>query len=335
MKKPFLFLLSILACQTAHADIILLKNGQVIEGKVIPVRDIYIKVMSYSGKSSKIFLIENIARIEQSEEGGASDDIIQKMRQQALIEGTIQNEGYGVVNIPFDENSRAVREEAVKIMETPKPEEGVSVMESVAAAAASDVTGVKEWIPPHYFGSLLPFTIDLRNWWFTLPDLTFTARDHMIGVLLILLLGILLREKINNRRKSEMISSSLEDLERELEIFEQETSKRKRKRPRFEKRKCPRVDTDLPISLVLDKVIPIAAIVRNISLSGAYALCNDLKLLSLGDQCQFALGPNMNDPSFSVHGKAKVVRIRSGHGVGLQFSGLDQKSLRSLGRFMG
>ena len=121
-------------------------------------------------------------------------------------------------------------------------------------------------------------------------------------------------------------TSSLKELEKELEEFEKESVW-------AEKRKYPRTDKDMPISLTIDKVKPISAMVKNISFGGAYALCNDLKLLRLGDQCQFKLGPTRDDPQFMVYGEAKVVRIQSSRGVGLRFSELDQNSVNYLSRF--
>jgi len=67
--------------------------------------------------------------------------------------------------------------------------------------------------------------------------------------------------------------------------------------------------------------------VKDISLGGAYAVCNDISLLRvLGDRSQFKFNFASKDPNFPIYGKAEVVRIRSNRGLGLKFFDLDQSS---------
>lgn len=401
MKKIFLFLLFFLTCQITHADTILLKNGQIIEGRVTQVRGIFIRVDSYSGTPFKEFLIENVAHIEPSTADEIPHLVIRNMHQRAinksrsqrllkaaeekadaLIEEAIQNSGYITLNGASDEVKAVIRqrasaliEEAVITVEVPRLEETSNEVKSIAKEKAGGVIeqAVKdvELLPlqrapegvqiaakqaaskliegavidakalsrARNIGIILPVNIDFKSLESAFSGLTFTTKDYIIGVLLILMLTMLLREKVSTRKKSAESEkgtppvSPLKELEKELEELEKESPTRERERVWAEKRKYPRIEKDLPLSLVLDKVKPISAMVKNFSLGGAYALCNDLKLLRLGDQCQFKLGPFSDDQPFMVYGEAKVVRIRSSRGVGLRFSELDQNSLNYLSKF--
>ena len=401
MKKILPFFLILFSCLTADADTILLKNGEIIEGKVTHVRGIFIRVEPYDQSPFREFLIENVAHIEQSEASEASVMAIENIhrraiikarerrlqeaaqqRADALIEEAIQNSGYVTLNTASEQvkavaqqRASALIEEAVKTAEAPRLESASNETKTIAkekaggvieqavrdvevlplqrapeniriaaAKAASRmiegaVIDAESQSASRKAGGLFPFFTQLANWseWISFPELT--TKDYVIAGLIALLLALLLREKVRGRtkpsglpKKASTINVSLKQLEKEMAEFEKATSG-SQKKAWSEKRKYPRVDIDLPVSLILDKVKPISAMVKNISLGGVYALCNDLKLLRLGDQCQFKIGPDANDPHFMVYGEAKVVRIRSSRGLGLRFTELDQNSINHLSKF--
>ena len=81
MKKIILLLLLIFTCQPALADLILLKDGRIIEGKVIQVRSSYIRIQSDYDQPFREFLIENIANIEKSTTDEVSQLAIRNIHQ--------------------------------------------------------------------------------------------------------------------------------------------------------------------------------------------------------------------------------------------------------------
>ena len=165
MKKVFLFLIFFLTCRIAHADTILLKNGQIIEGRVTQIRGIFIRVNPYSGTPFKEFLIENVAHIEPSTSDEVSHLAVRNMHQRAinksrsqrlqraaeeqanvLIEEAIHNSGYITLNGASDEvkaviqqRASALIEEAVITAEIPRLEETSSEVRSVAKEKAGGV----------------------------------------------------------------------------------------------------------------------------------------------------------------------------------------------------
>ena len=165
-----------------------------------------------------------------------------------------------------------------------------------------------------------------------------------MGGLIVLMLWLLLRQKrksqkgTSDTRKDKRLASSLKELDKELEEFDKkleqkEPSTQEEEKTWTEKRKYARVERDFPVSLILDKVKPISAAVKNISLGGAYAICNDVKLFKLGDRCQFKCDLVDMGLDFGINGKAEIVRIRSTRGLGLKFSELDEDSINYLLKF--
>ena len=58
MKRILLTLIVLLSCRLAFADLILLKNGEIIEGKIVQVRDIFVRVLDSYNTPFTEFLIE-------------------------------------------------------------------------------------------------------------------------------------------------------------------------------------------------------------------------------------------------------------------------------------
>ena len=84
MKKTFLLGVFLLMGQFAHADIILLKSGEIIEGKVIQVRGLFIRVDSQNKTPFKEFLIENVANIEITSPDQVSQLAVRNIHNRAL-----------------------------------------------------------------------------------------------------------------------------------------------------------------------------------------------------------------------------------------------------------
>jgi len=165
-------------------------------------------------------------------------------------------------------------------------------------------------------------------------------KDFIIGGLAIVLLFLLYKVMKKNQKNSkkgsdQVLASSLKEIDEELKKFDQTLEEdggtEEQKRQWTEKREHKRVQWNFPISLSLDENNPVFAMVKNISLSGVFAVCNDISLLrTLGDQSQFKFNFTSKDPNFPIHGRAEVVRIRSNRGLGLKFLDLDQSGTSHL-----
>ncbi|MCK4882620.1 MAG: PilZ domain-containing protein [Candidatus Omnitrophica bacterium] len=400
MKRTFLFFAFFLICRAAQADVILLKNGQVFEGKVTPVRNIFIRVQPDYGKPFREFLIENVAYIEQTNPNEVShqaiknihQNVINKFRGQdlqeevnkkaaVLVEDAIQNSEALSLNGASDEVKAIAQEkasaligEAVRRAETPEligasmeiknlaeekdsgviepavkdveilplqnAPEGVQIAAKKAATtfiegAVIDVeTQIQSQLPSEK-GLVFtwPVMINFSNWENLSSNLQWAREDGIIGGLLILVLLMLLREKSRKRKKvlkaekKTVLALTLKELDKELADFDEELTKKKHW---AEKRKYTRAKREFPISLILDKVKPISAIVKDISLGGAYAICNDIKLFKLGTRCEFKSKLIDAGLDFGIKGMAEVVWIRSTRGLGLKFFQLDEDSLNYL-----
>ncbi|HQP10620.1 MAG TPA: PilZ domain-containing protein, partial [Candidatus Omnitrophota bacterium] len=181
---------------------------------------------------------------------------------------------------------------------------------------------------------------DSSQWLLSFSPLELMPRDYgMIGLLILALLA-LLTVKIAGRNKAGQAKKEVSTVDplkepdsRMAKVSEQKTVLEKGEDDWMEKRKYRRVNCDFPVSLILDKVKPISAMVKNISLGGAYALCNDIKLLRLGDKCQFKCHFFDGNLDHGINGMVEVVRIRSARGLGLKFYDLDQKSMNYLLKF--
>lgn len=409
MKKTFLFFTFFLICQTAQADIILLKNGETVEGKVTQVRGIFIRVQPDYGRPFREFLIENVAHIEQTNPDEVSHLAIRNIHQRAinkardqsfqdaanktaaaLIERAIQNSE----NLPLngisdkvkavaEERASALIGEAVKRVEPPELIDSSTEIKSIAQEKASGVieqavkdvevlplqeapegvqTAAKKAATVLIKGAVIdaetqtqrqlgsrgnsivtwPVTINFSNWESLFSGLKLTVKDVIIGGLLILVLFLFFRENVKDSgsgletKKDGAFASTLKELDKELEEFDKELTQKKPSQQEAawrEKRKYTRVKREFPISLVLDKVKSISAVVKNVSLGGAYAICDDIELLKLGDRCQFNSSFVDKNLKFGINGKAEVVRIRSNRGLGLKFSDLDENSLNYLLKF--
>lgn len=400
MKRTFLFFAFFLICRAAQADVILLKNGQIFEGKVTPVRNIFIRVQPDYGKPFREFLIENVAHIERTNPNEVSrqaiknihQNVINKFRGQdlqeevnkkaaVLVEDAIQNSEALSLNGASDEVKAVAQEkasaligEAVRRAETPEligasmeiknlaeekdsgviepavkdveilplqnAPEGVQIAAKKAATtfiegAVIDVETQTQSRLSSEKGLVFtwPVMINFSNWENLSSNLQWAREDGIIGGLLILVLLMLLREKSRKRKKvlkaekKTVLASTLKELDKELADFDKELT---RKKHWAEKRKNTRAKREFPISLILDKVKPISAIVKDISLGGAYAICNDIKLLKLGTRCEFKSKLIDADLDFGIKGMADVVRIRSTRGLGLKFFQLDEDSLNYL-----
>lgn len=409
MKRTFLFFTFFLMCRIAQADIILLKNGQIVEGKVTQVRGIFIRVQTEYGQPFREFLIENVAHIEQTDPDEVSHLAIRNIHQRAinriqdqqlqeaankraaaLIEEAIQkseasslNGAPARVKAVVQEKASAIIGEAVKKVDTP---ELINVSTEIKSIAQEKATGVIEQAVKEV--EVLPLQrapegvqkaakkaastliegavtdvetqtqlqaqkrsglisswvsmINFENWRSVISNFDLTIKDGIIAGLLVLMLLILLREKERNRidlvgtRKEAALASTLKELDEELEQYDRDLTQRKSGRPVeswTEKRKFTRVKRELPISLILDKVKPISAMVKNISLGGAFAICNDIKLLKLGDHVEFRCDLEDMNAHFGINGKAEVVRIKSNRGLGLKFVDLDENSINYLLKF--
>jgi len=102
-----------------------------------------------------------------------------------------------------------------------------------------------------------------------------------------------------------------------------------------EKRAHPRVQWDIPVDLHLNKIKPVTAVIKNLSLSGAYAVCNDLSIFKLGDQCRLNLSLSDKDPNLAINSQVEVVRLKPSRGLGLKFLDLDSTSLNYLRQVVG
>lgn len=410
MKRIFLLFAVFLTCQVAYADVVFLKNGEIIEGKITQVRGIFIRVQPEYGRPFREFLIENVAHIEQTDPDEISHLAVRNIHQRALnkardqslrevvdqravalIEQAMQNSKALSLDGASDQVKAVAREkasvligEAVKRAETPGLIDASTEIKSIAQLKASGVIeqAVKdvETLPlrnapegvqkaakkaattliegavvdaetqtrrrssgTKHFTPALSAILDGSRWKDFFTGLELTAKDGMIGGLLVLMLLVLLREKARKRekiqaaKKHEALASRLKELDSELEAFDKVTTRKKSPRVEeeswMEKRKYTRVKREFPVSLILDKVKPISAVVKNISLGGAYCLCHDVSLLKLGDRCGFKSSFLDTDVNFGVNGTAEVVRIRPDRGLGLKFSDLNEESLNYLLKF--
>ena len=97
-----------------------------------------------------------------------------------------------------------------------------------------------------------------------------------------------------------------------------------------EKRSHPRVQWDIPVHLYLDNIKPVTAVIKNLSLGGAYAVCNDFALFKRGDRCRFNLNLSDKDARLAINSDVEVVRLKPNRGLGLKFIDLKGNSLNYL-----
>src|SRR3990167_5015847 len=84
MKRIFLLFIYLLICSSARADVVLLKNGEIIEGKITQVRGIFIRVEPQYGMPFREFLIENVINIENASSDEISQLAVRNIHQRAL-----------------------------------------------------------------------------------------------------------------------------------------------------------------------------------------------------------------------------------------------------------
>ncbi|MBN1870447.1 MAG: PilZ domain-containing protein [Candidatus Omnitrophica bacterium] len=409
MKKTFLVFILLLACRMAHADIILLKNGQVIEGKVTQVRGIFIRVQPDYKSPFREFLIENVAHIEQTNPDEVShlavrrihERAIQHAREQrfqdmvneravALIEEAILDSeeltslkgATDKVKAVAQEKASVIIGEAVKSIQTPQLIDTSTEIKSIAQEKASGVIqqavkdvevqplqnapedvqiAVKKAATTLIKGAVndvetqskiqreasvktdpvvtKPRRINGLTWMNPADASSFSKKDGVIAGCLILMLLLLLREKMRKRKgiveatEDTKLASTLKEIDRELEDMGKGAAQdnlSELKEKWIEKRKSTRTRMELPVSLILEKFRPISATIKDISLGGAFCLCNDVKLLRLGDQCQFKCRFVDMNSGLSIKGTAEVVRIQPNRGLGLKFHELDERSMNYL-----
>lgn len=376
MKKILLIIIFLFTCQASYADLILLKDGKIIEGKIVQVRGIFVRVLDNYDSPFKEFLIENIINIEQSSPDEVSQLTIRNIHQRALnkassgkiqdavtlratelLERAISSSGDATasneVKAVVRKKASALIEEAVKSAETPRLDEisvesksiaeekaGSLIEEAVRMVEVSPLqnapagvqTAAKEAASVLVDGAVMDAKAQDRSKWFIL-----TVKDQIIGGSLILLLVLLFWEKRKNRtagdESSKVLTSSLKEIDEELKKFDQtlerDEESEEQEKEWMEKRAHKRVEWNFPISMSLDdENNPIFGMVKDISLGGAYAVCNDISLLrTLGDRSRFKFKFSSKDPNFPINGKVEVVRMRSNRGLGLKFSDLDQSSI--------
>lgn len=378
MKKILLIIIFLFTCQASYADLILLKNGKIIEGKIVQVRGIFVRVLDNYDSPFREFLIEDIINIEQSSPDEVSQLTIRNIHQRALnkassgkiqdavtlratelLERAISSSGDAAtsneVKAVVQKKASALIEEAVKSAETPRLDEisveSKSIAEEKAGSLIEEAVRMVEVSPlqnaPAGVQTAAKRAASVlvdeavtdakaqdrsKSKWFIL-----TVKDQIIGGSLILLLVLLFREKRKNRtagdESSKVLTSSLKEIDEELKKFDQtlrqDKESEEQEKEWMEKRAHKRVEWNFPISMSLDdENNPIFGMVKDVSLGGAYAVCNDISLLrTLGDRSRFKFKFSSKDPNFPINGKVEVVRIRSNRGLGLKFSDLDQSSI--------
>jgi len=382
MKKILFTIILVLVCQAAYADLILLKNGTVVEGKIIQVRGIFVRILDNYDSPFKEFLIEDIINIEQSSPDEVSQLTIRNIHQRAinrassrriqeavdkrateLLEEAIQSSEVTSLDKASDKvkkgaqkKASAIIEEAILSVETPLLSEISAESKIIAEEKAGSVIEQAVKIVEVFPLQKAPDGVQIaakkaasvligeavmdakernKSKWLSL-----TVRDQVIGGALILLLVLLFREKRKNRtsdvKSDKTLTSSLKEIDEELKKFDQTLGQDEESEEQeiewTEKRVHNRAFWNFPVSLSLDgENNPIIGMVKDISLGGAYAVCNDISLLrALGDKSQFRFNFSSKDPNFPINGKADVVRIRSNRGLGLKFSNLDKRSISYL-----
>lgn len=375
MKKIFLTIVMLSICQVVQADLILLKNGKVFEGKIVQIRGIFVRILDNYGSPFKEFLIEDIVNIEQSSPDEVSQLTIRNIHQRAinraqsgkiqeavdkrateLLEAAIITSPVTSLKEASDEVRGFAREkasaiigEAVRIAETPRLDQisletksiaeekaGILIEEAVRIVKVSPLKNAPDVVQVAAYqvadALVSEAAIDARM------QRSANGKDQIIGALVIVLLLLLLREKRNKKKASDTksdqaLTSSLRDIDEELKKFDQKLGQKESSEEEnegwIEKREYKRVPWNFPICLNADELNPVFAMVKNISIGGAYAVCNDVNLLrSLGDRLQFKF--SSKDKNFPINGKVQVVRIRSNRGLGLKFFDLDQSSVNHL-----
>jgi hypothetical protein len=99
---------------------------------------------------------------------------------------------------------------------------------------------------------------------------------------------------------------------------------------RTEKRSHPRVQWDIPVSLHMDHAKPVTAVIKNLSLGGAFAVCDDFMLFKPGVQGRFNLSLSDKDRTLAINSKVEIVRVTPDRGLGLKFLDLKGNSLNYL-----
>jgi hypothetical protein len=88
MKKVFLLLIMLLIGLTVQADTVILKDGRMIEGKIIQVRNSYIRIQADYLQPFREFLVENIANVIPSGPEEASRLAVENIHQRSVHEAT-------------------------------------------------------------------------------------------------------------------------------------------------------------------------------------------------------------------------------------------------------
>jgi len=136
MKRILLILILLLSCQIAFADLILLKNGKIIEGKIVQVRDIFIRVLDNYDSPFKEFLIEDIINIEQSSPNEISKLSIRNIHQRAL-----NRANSGKIQAAIDKRATELLEAAIQTSEVTTLETASDEVRTVAQEKASAIIG--------------------------------------------------------------------------------------------------------------------------------------------------------------------------------------------------
>lgn len=454
MKRTILLLILVFVCRPAQADTILLKDGRVIEGKIIQVRSSYIRIQSDYHQPFREFLVENIANVIPSSSDATSQAAVQNIHQRSvnealharvqeaaqkradeLIEEAIQNSellslggtsdevkaavrekvsaligeavkdndilsladapedvkvvaqekanvliGEAVKNaepLPLDQAPNHVRmmarqkaggliEQAVKTVEVSpfdQAPEGAQLAAKQAASILIKEAFLNEEVKKsRYWSSPDAPEIQLRK---TVPPenkslfslMVFIMKDPVSGglvaflFLLILILLVRSRKAALAVRKEEEFEPVLEQaavqqspqavnasaasgepLKEATVAMAQEAAHidAHAEAGLTEKRSHPRIQWDIPVNLYLDNIKPVTAVIKNLSLGGAYAVCNDFMLFKRGDRCRFNLSLSDKDARLAINSDVEVVRLKPNRGLGLKFIDLKGNSLNYL-----
>jgi len=414
MRKPLLLLvlivIALFVCHNASADVILLKNGKLVEGRITHVRGIFIRVDPGYDRPFREFLIENIANIEEVSANEISLLAVRNIHQRAinasknrLIEESATKRaaeiiGEAILNTEINflgdasaevqavaqQKASTLISEAVKSVRTPRLnetpaevraiakekagnliEQAVKVVEEqplrkapisvqIAAKKAATVLIEEAAVDPQVRRQVNPSTYSSGLFSYIARELFLMKlrylnigipiRDQVFGGLILLMIAFLFIEKQKNKkrfmemaqRQVPITPAQVPGKSEQAVVSEEEESQEEEEESWYEKRDSPRVDCDFPLSLIFNKMSLIPVVVKNISMSGAFAICKDIDLLRrLGDQCQFQFGFTSDESQVPLIGKAEVVRIKSDREIGIKFSELSEESLNSLHEFQG
>jgi len=167
-----------------------------------------------------------------------------------------------------------------------------------------------------------------------------SLKDQILLGSIILLLGLLLLEKIKQRKREGFVIHAKET---EKESEETQPVEIKKVEPeKYEtveldwsekdRRKHDRIEGIFPIliSLPLKKLKPVYGEIQNLSLGGSYVICNERRLLKPGKICKFKIALKKDDAKCNVEGRAIVVRTILKRALGLRFFDIDRAGLLNL-----